>query len=151
MIEFHVDGEPAPAGSKSAFPLPGGGVSVADKAKGGAEWSAKVALAAAQAMDGRELLDGPLRLTLRFERVRTAAHFGTGRNEGKLKASAPEYPSTRPDLLKLARRVEDALAGVVYVEDSRICEETLSKVWGARARCYVCVESLNGLDLSPEF
>ena len=48
-----------------------------------------------------------LDLLFRFPRPRS--HFGTGRNAGQLKPSAPFYVRTRPDLDKLARAVGDAL------------------------------------------
>jgi Holliday junction resolvase RusA-like endonuclease len=37
------------------------------------------------------------------------------------------WPTTRPDLLKLARAIEDALTGVVYRDDALIVQERLVK------------------------
>ena len=55
--------------------------------------------------------------------ARPKSHYGTGRNEGKLKASAPEYPISkgRNDLDKLLRLIFDAMTGIVYVDDSQVC------------------------------
>src|SRR5207244_637695 len=83
-------------------------------------------------------LTGPVVIHFTFYRQRPAAHYGTGRNSGTLKASAPVYPTTRPDALKLARGVEDALTGIVYRDDAQIVEERLFKRYG-RPGCEVKV------------
>jgi Holliday junction resolvase RusA-like endonuclease len=132
QIQFRVEGQPAPAGSKTAYPAAdGNSVRVVDAAKGGAAWTATVALAATQAMRGRDPLQGPLRLVLMFYRVRPRGHYRTGKNAHLLREGAPDHPTTKPDVLKLARRVEDALSGICYADDALICQEVLSKVWGA--------------------
>ena len=52
---------------------------------------------------------------------RPKSHFGTGRNAGKLKPSAPKYPAVKPDVDKLSRAVHDALTiANVIDDDSRI-------------------------------
>lgn len=40
---------------------------------------------------------------------------------GKLRKGARAYPTTKPDLSKLVRAVEDSLAGVVYRDDAQVC------------------------------
>ena len=74
-------------------------------------------------------IDAPLVLELTEYRPRSSAHFGTGRNAGLLKGSAPAYPAVRPDLSKVIRAFEDAIAQVVIREDSRICRLLLAKDW----------------------
>ena len=69
----------------------------------------------------------PVKLALRFSFMRPKGHFGTGKNTGNLKPSAPSYFTKAPDLAKLARAVEDAMTGIVYQDDSQICREELSK------------------------
>lgn len=101
-------------------------------------WEDHIARAARQAYSG-SLLDGPLAVEFQFFRPRNKGDFGTGRNAGTLKPSAPRYPTTRPDVLKLARVVEDALSGVLYRDDSQIVEERLIKLYGEPARCEVTV------------
>jgi len=105
------------------------------------QWQAAVAEVSRQVYDGPLLTDA-LRVTIRFFLPRLKGHYGTGRNAGKLKVSAPEYPTTRPDVLKLARGVEDALTGVIWRDDAQIVSEPLEKSWGEPARCEVIIEVL---------
>ena len=41
------------------------------------------------------------------------------------------WPVTKPDLTNLWKATEDAMNGVVYVDDAQICEELLTKTYGA--------------------
>jgi len=129
MIEFSVPGKAEPAGSKRAFMRPGMKFPVVTddnpKVKG---WKKDIKSYAAEAMVGRELLDGPIAVTLRFVMVRPKSHYG----KKGLRPSAPRYPTVRPDVLKLGRAVEDALTQVVYKDDAQIVSEYLEKEYGER-------------------
>src|SRR3954449_13019503 len=75
-------------------------------------WMNAVAEAAVFEWGARDcfVLDGPLLIRLDFYFPRPATHYGTGRNAGQLKDSAPLYPDTvGADLDKLARSTVDAL------------------------------------------
>lgn len=61
-----------------------------------------------------------LAVTLRFYTARNVGHFGTGRNAGLLKDSAPAKPAKRPDVDKWSRQVLDAMTGVVYADDGQV-------------------------------
>lgn len=98
-------------------------------------------------MGDAPLMDGPLRLALTFFRPRPKGHYGTGRNAGVLKDSAPDFPTTKPDGLKLARSVEDALTGVVYLDDALIVEGVQRKRYGPRYQVDVVVERVRPSDL----
>lgn len=139
-ITFTVYGEARPAGSKRAFVNPRTGKAILTDASGakGKDWRRAVADAAAEASRG-ELLDGPLEVTFRFYRVRPRSHYRTGRNSHLLRDSAPEFPTTRPDALKLARAAEDSMTGVLYRDDSQIVNEYLFKRYGETARLEVRV------------
>jgi Holliday junction resolvase RusA-like endonuclease len=104
-------------------------------------WRNMVASAAREAYDGPLLLCA-IRLTVRFERPRASSHFGSGKNAAVLKGSAPRHPVTRPDTIKLTRAVEDALTGVVWKDDSQVCEHFLFKTWGPISRTVVTIETL---------
>jgi len=147
IIEGRVLGEPATAGSKSAGVRyrknpDGSAEPVRDKAgrvitfakdssgEKGKSWRADVREVVAALYGAAELVDEPMALELTVVRTRKPGHFGSGRNAGVLKDSAPAYPATRPDLTKQLRAFEDALAKVVIREDSRICEMVVRKVWG---------------------
>lgn len=140
-LVFTVYGQPQTAGSKRAFPFrrPNGslGTSVTDDNPKSRSWKGMVAHAAREAYQG-ELLDGPLAVTFTFYRPRCKGHIGA---KG-VKASAPRYPTTKPDVLKLARAVEDALTGVIWRDDAQICVERIYKDWGEPARVEITVEVL---------
>lgn len=140
-VMFTVVGKPEPAGSKKAFMRPGARfpVVVDDNAKS-KPWKKTVATTALGAMMGRTLLTGPLALSLDFVVLRPKGHFGTGRNADVVKDSAPPWPVVKPDVLKLARAVEDALTGVVWVDDAQIVAEALTKSFGSRHGVRVVVK-----------
>ncbi len=50
-------------------------------------------------------------------------------------------PASKPDTIKLTRCVEDALQGVVYVNDSQIVTHWLYKKWGEPARVEVSIST----------
>lgn len=143
IVEFTAIGKPQPAGSKNAFPFRrkdgSTGVSVADSNRKSKPWQAVVASAARDAFNGTGLVDGPLMVQMVFYSPRPKGHYGTGRNAGKLKASAPTHPTTRPDVLKLARGCEDALTSVIWRDDSQIVSEYLFKRFGEPTRVEVKV------------
>lgn len=151
MISFAVFGDAKPAGSKRAMPIYRNGpfgkvlatrangspmIAVCDANPKSRDWKNAVASAAREAYDG-ELLDGPLVVTMSFYRPRPKGHFGkVGLSKAGRESTAP---ISKPDVLKLARGVEDALTGVIYRDDSQIVHETLIKTWGEPARCEIVV------------
>jgi Holliday junction resolvase RusA-like endonuclease len=94
-------------------------------------------------MEGRALFEGPLILTISIYRSRPKGHYGTGRNEGCLRMSAPFYPTTQPDTTKLVRGIEDAMTGVVYRDDAQIVHQKARKSYTTgSAYVEVAVEEL---------
>jgi Holliday junction resolvase RusA-like endonuclease len=140
-VEFFVPGVPAPGGSKKAFVVNGRAV-VKDDAKHNRGWRATVALAAREAMAGRPPLEGPLAMAFVFVQARPRGHFGTGRNAGTVRDSAPDFPATRPDALKLARSTEDALTGICYRDDAQTVALFVFKVYGDSPGCLVIARRL---------
>lgn len=137
-LVFIVYGTAAPAGSKRVVPAggrAGGRPIVIDDSKRSTPWKRDVAKEAAAAMLGRPLLEGAIALQLRFYLPRPKGHYGV---RGVL-PSAPHYPIVRPDVLKLARGVEDALTGIVWRDDAQIVIEALVKRYGDPARVEVTV------------
>ena len=144
VVELRVYGDPKPAGSKVsgvAYRREGGGrVPVTRNGKivtftkdssgnAGRVWRNAVADVGSRALGGGDLLSGPLYTEMSFLLRRPQSHFGSGRNSSRLKESAPLYPITRPDFLKLARGVEDALSGVLWRDDSLIVCGPYEKVY----------------------
>ena len=144
-LTFTAIGRPQPAGSKRAFPIRRGGVvtgvaTTEDNLKS-RPWKDSVAAAAMDALPaGRdELLTGPLELTIDFYLARHAGHYGSGRNREIVKASAPAWPTTRPDATKLTRAVEDALTGLVWRDDAQVVLQVVRKLYGTPERAEVTV------------
>lgn len=73
-------------------------------------------------MAGAQLIDGAVRVELIFKLPRPKGHFGSGKNSGIVKPSAPHYPTTKPDTDKLIRAVLDALTFVCFKDDSQVCD-----------------------------
>ena len=137
-VRFTVFGGAQPAGSKRAFYRPQLGVRIVDANPKAKEFKSRVASEAAEAMHGQALFEGPLHLAVIFYRSRPKSHLG----KRGLRTGAPAYPDTKPDLLKLTRGVEDAMEGIVYRNDSQICEEHLVKEFGNPERIEILVRPL---------
>jgi len=73
--------------------------------------------------------DDALLLTLEFVLAHPAGHFGTGRNAGTLRASAPTLHLSKPDIDNLCKLPLDALTGHLYRDDTQVTSITASKRW----------------------
>jgi Holliday junction resolvase RusA-like endonuclease len=141
-LTFTVIGHPEPAGSKKAFVnRKTGRAQVVDANRKSAPWKQQVAgLVASQAP---EQLLGPVFLELTFVMHRPKSHFGSGKNAGVLKASAPNYPAVRPDTTKLVRGVEDALTEAgLWRDDAQVVEQLARKLYGSPERVEIKVWEL---------
>lgn len=144
-IEFTAYGLPAPQGSKkyvghrrnkqTGKELP----VLVESSKKVTPWR-RVVAQTALTVRPKVLLEGPLVADMVFSMPRPAGHFGTGRNAGRLKPSAPLVPSVMPDLSKLARSTEDALTGLVWRDDSLVV------AYGRLAKVYVGADDPDALD-----
>lgn len=142
-VNLTVHGQPAPQGSKMARPIYKGKgadrqftgkVAQVESSKSGVDaWRGDVKDAARAFLDRTAglPLDGPLAVSMVFTFARPDSHFGTGRNAGVVKPSAPPWPAVMPDLSKLVRSTEDALtAAGVWRDDSRVVQyRTLAKTY----------------------
>lgn len=130
-VSFYVPGKPEPGGSKMAYIVKGHAV-VADANAKVKPWRSEI-VAACQRVYDEPPLRGPLAVDFRFLVSRPKGHYGTGRNAGMVRPGAPSWPTTRPDVLKLARAAEDALTGVLWADDAQIVEERLAKFYAAHS------------------
>lgn len=154
-ISFFVAGKPQPRGSKQSFvPLdrntkepfrrPNGGIVVAtvDDNPKGKDWMACISRAAQEAMNGLPPITGPVSLHLEFIMPRPKGHYGSGKNSGVLKTSAPYWHTGKPDRLKLARGVEDALTAIVYADDAQTIAGPITKHYGTNPGVAITVSDL---------
>ena len=132
-ITFTVFGIPKPAGSKTAFAIKRGGVYtgrtvVMDACKKTKSWQA-IVKAEAKKHAPEKPFDGAIAVEFVFLMPRPKSHYGTGKNSRNLKRNAPKYHTGKPDALKLARAVEDAMTGIIYLDDAQIAYEKIEKIY----------------------
>jgi Holliday junction resolvase RusA-like endonuclease len=142
-IKFWVPTKPAPGGSKKSFrSATTGKIVTIDDCDDNESWRGVVALYGRLAYQSKPLLTGPLEVSMTFFQRRPASQYGTGKNAGKVKASAPWYPVFKPDALKLARSTEDALTGVIWSDDSQTIALHVTKLYGDKPGVEITVETL---------
>jgi Holliday junction resolvase RusA-like endonuclease len=121
MIEFTVEGNPVPyarmqGGKSTRRFIP---------AKQRAAMDA-LAWAAAKAMRGRPLIEGPVLIHAIFS-------FEPPASWSKAKRGAAFYKTSKPDSDNLAKLAMDAFKGVVWIDDSQVCFLAVSKIYSLTA------------------
>jgi len=118
-----VRGKPAPQGSKVSFR--NGYMKEASQFL--MPWRNQIVSACIeQKINNGEIIKQPVEIFIDFLFHRPQAHYGTGRNEGNLKPSAPTFPITRStgDIDKLCRSTLDGLSipsgGILLRDDSLV-------------------------------
>lgn len=132
-LSFDVEGLPAPQGSKNAFKHKDTGKVVMIESAGDRlkAWRQIVTLKARSAA-GLRAWKQPRAVVVHmtFYLPRPKRHFGTGRNAGILKPSAPIAHVTKPDGDKLTRAIFDAITDAhVIPDDSAIVGFTTWKMY----------------------
>lgn len=138
-IEFFVPGEPVTQGSKTSLrnkqgqpiisPKTGMPVIIETNAKKLRDWRAMVGWYAKQAYNRQCVTLEPIRFIVTFWRPRRTGDFRTigGQPSRLLRNTAEAFPTPKPDTFKLCRAVEDALTGVIWRDDSQICDHHIFK------------------------
>ena len=92
-------------------------------------------------------LDGPLEVILFFQIGRPKAHYGTGRNAGTLKASAPKFHTKTPDVDNLAKFTLDACnGGVIWKDDALVASLSAFKRYVEPGETPATIINVRGLD-----
>jgi crossover junction endodeoxyribonuclease RusA len=147
MITVEVHGIPAPQGSKRHI----GGGRMVEMSKAVGPWREAVRGETQRAMNGHGMLGGAVRCAITFYLPRPAGHYGTGRNKGKIRRSAPHWPAVRPDLDKLARAVLDGLTeGGAWKDDSQVIQLNVRKIYAVEDLPPGCRIMLTGLTPSVQ-
>jgi Holliday junction resolvase RusA-like endonuclease len=124
MVEFTVPGPPV-AAARARFARVGNHVRTYAP-KGNVDYTARVRDAFLRQIDDEALAAAPfprgvpLQIEATFYFPRPKGHFGTGRNADKLKASAPKWHTTKPDVDNCLKLLKDALKGLAWHDDSQI-------------------------------
>jgi Holliday junction resolvase RusA-like endonuclease len=71
----------------------------------------------------------PLRLEIEFRMRRRKADFD--KKTGVMKFGIPKFHIVKPDLSKLIRCTEDAMTGIVFLDDAQVAELLARKVYAA--------------------
>ncbi len=166
-FSFFVQGTPRPGGSKTAMPIYGkSGHAVTkqtatgkhrpvlryvDDGKGNKEWRKLVAYVAAAEMAAQLPHIPPgcaLSVHFMFYVRRPKGHYSMKKQDVggfKLKPSAPALPTSKPDVLKLARSTEDALTSIVWKDDASNVTMRLDKRYADNMPegCAICVETMD--------
>lgn len=64
---------------------------------------------------------GPVSITVIMVMRRPKSHYGTGRNAEVLKADAPKWCTTKPDVDKVLRAICDCGTGIWWRDDAQVC------------------------------
>jgi Holliday junction resolvase RusA-like endonuclease len=82
-------------------------------------WRQAIATEAKLQANGTKF-SGPVQVYFVFWFPRLRSHYGTGRNAGGVKLSAPMFKASAPDIDKLCRAVADALTISGLILDDRL-------------------------------
>jgi hypothetical protein len=134
-LSFTVIGTPAPKGSSRAMIRGGKPVNVPSGSNANRNalesWAQCVRFAAIEAVGALSVVGlyfgaGPLRVQIVFRMRRVGAHF---KEDGTVKPGADKWHVKKPDLSKLIRSTEDAMSGIVMLDDNQIAELLVRKVY----------------------
>ncbi len=143
---FFVPGIPAPGGSKRAFlHRVTGKIIVKDDCKRNKDWRTTVKAFAVDHF--LQPFRGPVKVTVIFQMPRPKGHFGSGKNAGKVKDSAPPFPITKPDATKLWRAAEDSLKGIAWLDDSQVVRQTVVKIYSDTPGAQIMIEPMDAVSL----
>lgn len=135
-LRVNVIGTPVQQGSKTGYVVNGRAILTENNKKKLRPWRAEVAACVKDAMTatGWTTLDAPAEVTITFFHPRGVGHYGTGRNAGRLKPSAPTWKSTAPDIDKLTRAILDAIttSGALR-DDARVARLVVEDRWADAA------------------
>jgi crossover junction endodeoxyribonuclease RusA len=140
VIEITVDGKPAPQGSKTRNRYG----AIYDDSRATKPWREAVRGETQRAMAGQLPMAGPVAVTVSFRMTRPKGHYGSGRNAGTVRASAPAFPFGKPDVDKLARAVLDGLTeGGAFKDDAQVITLVASKMYSPRGGADIIVREVS--------
>lgn len=124
IAQFNVVGRPAPQGSKSYL----GKGRFKEQSPHVAAWRNDVRNAASAAF-GEAPIAGPVFTEIVFLFNRPNCHYTSNNPDRPLKANAPYWHTSAPDRDKLERATNDALTGVIWVDDSQVSATLSQKIY----------------------
>lgn len=159
-FDFFVDGTPAPGGSKRFFPVWRKDGTLVWEWKNGRQWpKMRVTDDAGEAnkrwrqvvawqaraslpTGHKPIEEQPIECRFNFWMRRPQGHLTT---KGAPSSSWRPFPTVKPDALKLARSTEDALTGIVWLDDALVVSQIATKQYcgvGERTGCRIRITLL---------
>jgi Holliday junction resolvase RusA-like endonuclease len=126
MVNFCVFGEPVGKG-RPRFARQGGFVKTYTPKKT-ANWEQEIAQAAKQAMGSQAPLDTPVALSVRVYKTIPVSWSKAKRQQAESNAMKP---IGKPDLDNYIKAIMDAGNGILWVDDSQVCELHSVKSYGS--------------------
>ena len=83
-----------------------------------------------------------LSVHMTFVFKRPKSHYGTGKNAGVLKKTAPTYHISTPDADNLCKLPIDALNKFFWKDDSQICELSALKIYGDNPQTRITIRPI---------
>ncbi len=146
IVSFFVAGNPVAKGSAKAFVVKGRAIVTQDNGEKQKPWASIITYEAALRVS-KYIESEPVSLTLDFVMPRPKGHYGSGKNEGRVKDNAPIYHTVKPDLDKLVRCVKDALTSVVWKDDSQVVIVKARKKYGIRPGVTITFSKIENINL----
>lgn len=130
VIEFFVPGVPVAKGRPRAYRRKNGSIGAYTPDKT-VVWEETIKYYAMKVRPDKPI-DGPIKLILEFKMPKS-------KNAEKQKR---QHPTTKPDLDNLEKAVMDALNGIMWTDDARVCQKISSKIYAnescERGVCILC-------------
>ena len=95
-----------------------------------------------QAQAPEKPLLGPLRVDCFFFFAYRKGDYGSGKNAGVLKDSAPTWKDTGKDRDNCDKLVLDAITGIFFLNDSQVCDGRIIKQYSENPRTEIYITKL---------
>ena len=138
MIEFFVPGKPVP--KARARVVRHNGITRSYTPESTANFELLVKYAAYEAMSNQELATGPLRMNMTMCLSPPASW---SKKKSALAIEGRVLPTVKPDISNVQKSVEDAMNGVVYVDDSQLCQIVTAKCYSLQPGVRIRIERLD--------
>jgi len=142
IVMFTVEGEPVPwsrAGQNGRFRYTPAHVR---------QYQDWIRLCAREAMQGRDPISGPVRLT--FTAVLPIPQSFSAWKRQAAEAGLVQ-PAKKPDLDNLEKTIADASNGIVWDDDRQVCASDARKIYGAKPRLEVRIEPMEHVTSAKEW